>query len=150
MSTLASALRSLAREEYEDGRDGLMELVAAEPDNATAWAYLSGAHLAFAQIDAAQAASARAIELDPDGFAPRMKAGELELRLGDLDAAEASFVAALRAVEPGTPDAAAARRALVIVRNRLRGSIAHGATLPKLRAPFGWLRRRRQSVEVTR
>ena len=150
MSTLSSALRLLAREEYAEGRDALEALVAAEPANATAWAYLSGAHLALADFDAARAASERAVELDPDGFAPRMKAGELALRLGDLVAAEAEFVAALRAVEPGTPGSVAARRALVIVRNRLRGSIAHGASLPKLRAPFAWLRGRRAPVDVTR
>ena len=150
MSALAVALRSLAREELAYGRAQLLELVAVEPGNAHAWAYLSGVHLAFADVDAAQAASARSIELDPDGFAPRIKAGELELRLGYLDAAEGSFLAALRAVEPGTPEAAAARRALVIVRTRLRGSIAHGATLPRPRALFDRLRRRRQTVEVTR
>lgn len=150
MSTLSAALRSLAREELAEGRAQLLELVAADPGDAAAWAYLSGAHLAFADVSDAQAASARSIELDPDGFVPRIKAGELELRLGDLDAAEASFLAALRAVEPGTPEAAAARRALVIVRTRLRGSIAHGATLPRLRAPLDWLRRRRQTVGVTR
>jgi tetratricopeptide (TPR) repeat protein len=148
MSDLLAALRFLAREEYVEGRDALLALVAARPDDATAWAYLSGAHLALAQADAAQVASARALELDPGGFAPLLKAGELSLRLGDLHAAEARFVAALRSVEPASSEAAAARRALVVVRTRLRGSVAHRASFPALRTLAG--RVRRPSPQVSR
>jgi tetratricopeptide (TPR) repeat protein len=158
VDSLAAALRALAREEWADGRDGLCAVVAQRPDDARGWAFLSGAHLALAEVHEAQAASARALELDPDGFLPRLKAGELAFRLGDLRAAEAQFLVALRAVEPGTREAAAARRALAIVRTRLRSSITHGASLPRvgfrpgslLRPPFAWLRRRRQPLEEAR
>ena len=150
MSTLAAALRALAREEYEEGRTGLLDVVAAQPHNADAWAYLSSAHLALMDAAAAQAAVARALELDPDGFVPQLKAGELALRLGDLQTAETGFLGALRATEPGTPGAAAARRALVIVRSRLRQSVAHEASLPRWRSPFGWRRRGRGAQEPIR
>jgi tetratricopeptide (TPR) repeat protein len=156
MTDLSSALRSLAREEWSDGRDGLLALVAAEPENADAWAYLSGAHLALADVEAAQVACRRALDLAPDAFAPLMKAGELSFRLGDLQAAEERFVAAMRAVEPGTPEAAAAKHALIVVRARLRGSIAHGARLPAwriprvIRLPLRRLRGWRQPLEGTR
>lgn len=148
MSALASPLRALAREEWLEGRDGLLRVVADEPDNADAWAYLSGAHLALAEVEPAQQASERALELDPDGFAPLLKAGELALRLGDLRLAETQFVAALRAVEPGTPQAAAARRLLVLVRTRLDRSIRHGAILPRLRWRAGWPRRGQRMEEA--
>jgi tetratricopeptide (TPR) repeat protein len=154
--TLSSALRSLAREEWSEGRDGLLALVASEPDNADAWAYLAGAHLALADVDGAQAASARALDLAPDSFAPQMKAGELSFRLGDLHTAEDRFLAAMRTVEPGTPEAAAAKHALVVVRGRLRGAISHGARLPSwriprpIRSPLRWLKDRRQPLEGTR
>lgn len=154
MSTLASPLRALAREEWVEGRDGLLAVVAGEPDNADAWAYLSGAHLALAEVEPARHASERALELDPDGFAPRLKAGELALRLGDLRLAEAQFLAALRAVEPGTSEAAAARRLLALVRTRLERSIRHGAQLPRwpglarLRRRAGWPRRSRRMEEA--
>ena len=147
---LALALRSLAHEEFEAGRASLLAIVAAEPDNADAWAYLSGVHLAFADAVAAQDASERALAADPDGFAPRLKAGELALRLGDLDTAERWFLAALRSVEPGTPGALAAKRALVITRTKSRASIRHGASLPRMRSPLGWWHRRRAHVEVAR
>jgi tetratricopeptide (TPR) repeat protein len=156
MTALSAALRSLAREEWSDGRNGLLALVASEPDNADAWAYLSGAHLALADVDGAQAASARALELAPDAFAPLMKAGELSFRLGDLQTAEDRFLAAMRAVEPGTAEADAAKHALVVVRARLRGSIAHGARLPTLempsvvRSPLRWLKGWRHPLEGTR
>jgi tetratricopeptide (TPR) repeat protein len=156
MTDLTSALRSLAREEWVEGREGLLAIVAAEPGHADAWAYLSGAHLALADVDGAQAASGRALALAPDAFAPQMKAGELSFRLGDLQMAEARFLAALRATEPGTPEAAAAKKALVVVRTRLRGSISHGARFPSLRiprpirSPFRRLRTRRQPLEGTR
>jgi len=147
MTPLAAALRMLAREEYEQGRGALRRLVGRSPDDAVAWAYLSGAELAMADVDAARAALQHALALDPDGFAPRLKAGELALRLGDLQTAETQFVAALRAVEPGTAQAEAARRALVMVRTRLRGAIAHGATLPRIGSPIAWVRRRWNALE---
>ena len=41
-----------------------------------------------------------------------MKVGEIRLRLGDLDRAEAHLLAALRAVEPGTRESIVAADAL--------------------------------------
>jgi tetratricopeptide (TPR) repeat protein len=150
MTPLAIALRLLAREEYPEGREALRRLVEQSPRDAVAWAYLSGAELALADVEAARRASDRALALDPDGFAPHLKAGELAFRLGDLRLAETRFLAALRAVEPGTPEAAAARRALVAVRSRLRGSIAHGARLPRMRLSLGWFRRHSDTPEGAR
>ena len=138
---LAAALRALAHEEMDLGRRRLEALTTADPDDAEAWAYLSGVRLAAADIEGATAASECALALDPAGFAPCLKAGELALRLGNLDAAEGWFLAALRAVEPGTPAALAAKRALVITRTRRRSSIAHGAMLPRLRLALPWRRR---------
>jgi tetratricopeptide (TPR) repeat protein len=144
---LADALRALAHEELELGRARLEAIVDADPDDADAWAYLSGVLLAAAEAERATAASERALALDPDGFAPRMKAGELALRLGHLEEAESWFVAALRAVNPGTPAALAAKRALVVTRSRRRTAISHGARLPRLRLPFAWPRRRGITAE---
>jgi tetratricopeptide (TPR) repeat protein len=137
---LAAALRALAQEDLALGRAQLEALLEANPADADAWAYLSGVRLADANAEGAAAASERALALDPDGFAPRIKAGELALRLGDLETAERWFVAALRAVDPGTSGALAAKRALVIVRTKRRGAIAHGASLPKLRLALPWRR----------
>ena len=147
---LAAALRALAQEEMETGRARLEAIIAAEPGNADAWAYLSGVRLADADAGGATLASERALALEPGGFAPRLKAGELALRLGDLETAERWFVAALRAVDPGTPAALAAKRALVITRTKRRSSIAHGAMLPRLRLTLPWRRREAITSEVAR
>jgi tetratricopeptide (TPR) repeat protein len=150
VSTLAEALRLLSREEVVEGRAALLAVVEADPGNADAWAYLSGAHLGLGEVEAAQDASARALDLGPDRFAPLLKAGELSFRLGDLVAAEAWFLAALRSVEPGSREAAAAKDDLVIVRRRLRSSITHGAVLPRIRLPFARFRLREKLLEGTR
>ncbi len=147
---LAAALRSLAHEEVDLGRERLEAIVTANPADADAWAYLSGALLAAADADGAAEASERALALDPGGFAPRMKAGELALRLGNLEGAERWFVAALRAVDPGTREALAVKRALVITRTKRRSSIGHGALLPQLRLPWAWRRRDGISTEGAR
>ncbi len=146
---LAAALRALAQEELEIGRDRLETIVAADPADADAWAYLSGVRMAAADADGAAEASERALALDPAGFAPRMKAGELALRLGNLVDAERWFVAALRAVDPGTPPALAAKQALVITRTRRRSSIGHGASLPRLRLGTRLPLARRRGVGIT-
>jgi tetratricopeptide (TPR) repeat protein len=147
---LAAALRSLAHEEVDLGRERLEAIVAANPADADAWAYLSGVHMAVADADGATEASERALALDPGGFAPRMKAGELALRLGNLEDAERWFVAALRAVDPGTPAALAAKQALVITRTKRRSSIGHAALLPRLRLPLLWRRRNPITTEGAR
>jgi tetratricopeptide (TPR) repeat protein len=147
---LAAALRALSQEEIELGRELLEAIVAATPGDADAWAYLSGVLLASAEIEGATAASEQALVLAPDGFAPRIKAGELALRLGNLEGAEQWFVAALRAVEPGTPAALAAKRALVITRTKRRSAIGHDALLPRLRLSLPWRRRTDITTEGAR
>jgi predicted Zn-dependent protease len=147
---LAAALRALAQEEFALGRERLEALVADDPGNADAWAYLSGVRLAAADADGATDASERALALDPEGFAPRMKAGELAIRLGNLEGAEQWFVAALRAVEPGSQAALAAKRALVITRTKRRSAIGHSALLPRLRVALPWRKRAEVTTEAAR
>jgi hypothetical protein len=134
MTEIRDAIRALAHEEFAHGRDLLVEIVAEQPTWADAWALLSGAHLALAEVEPATAASERALALAPDDFLPRMKAGELALRLGHLDVAERQFLAAVRATEPDTADAAAARAALAVARRATRAGIVHRATLPRVGA----------------
>lgn len=133
MTALRAAGRALAHEDFTRGRDLLLAAVDGHPDWADAWALLSGAQLALADVDAACYASERALALAPDAFLPRMKAGELALRLGDIETAEVQFLAAVRATEPDTPDALAARKALVIARLGTRSGIAHRASLPNVK-----------------
>ena len=147
---LAAALRALAQEEFELGRERLEAIVASDPGDAEAWAYLSGVLLAIADAEGATAAAERALELDPEGFAPRIKAGELALRLGDLASAETWFVAALKAVDPGTSAALAAKRALVITRTKRQRAIGHAAVLPRLRLALPWRRRSEIATEGAR
>jgi tetratricopeptide (TPR) repeat protein len=128
--SMRAALRSLAHEEFEAGRTHLVALVDDAPDWAEAWALLGGANLALSDIEAATDASERALALAPERFLPCLKAGELSMRLGDLERAEALFLAALRDTEPDSADAAAAKRALVLVRTAQPAGIAHRARLP--------------------
>ncbi len=127
---MRAALRSLAHEEFAQGRAGLLRIVGEAPEWADAWALLGGAHLAMADVPASTAASERAMALAPDRFLPQMKAGELALRLGHVARAEDLFLAALRSTEPDTSDAVAAKRALAIARAANRAGIAHRASLP--------------------
>jgi tetratricopeptide (TPR) repeat protein len=132
-AALAAGLNALRREEFADA---IAHLEAAEREasaDPAAPAYLSGAFLALGRPDEAAAAVERALALEPDGFAPRLKAGELALRLGDLGRAEADFLAAVRSAAPGSPELAVARQWLAISRQRLRRSISRGALLPDLR-----------------
>jgi hypothetical protein len=78
----------------------------------------------------ARSASSRALELAPGAFLPNMKAGELAMRLGDLETAEGHLLAAVRATDPASADAAAAARALLIARRGTRSGISHRASLP--------------------
>jgi hypothetical protein len=72
------------------------------------------------------------VALDPDGFAPQLKAGELAFRLGNLSSAEHEFLAALRVTVPGAPEMTGARRWLAITRERSRRSVDRRALLPRL------------------
>ncbi len=133
---LRAGLRALSREEMSEARDLLGRSVEADPTNPDAHAYLSSALLALADVWGAQRAVDLAMALGPDRFAPRQKAGELALRLGDPERAAEHFLAAMRAAEPGSPSAVAARDALALARRHVRRSIPHRAVLPTW--PFRW------------
>ena len=129
---LASALGHLRHEELELGVATLRELVAAEPDHADAWAYLSGALVALGRADEAREASARALELGPDLYAPHLKAAELAMRLGDPETGERHALAALRLTVSGSGAERAARGLLVMARTARRRGIERRAVLPSL------------------
>ena len=128
---MKAVIRALAHEEWTAGRGLLADELLTNPAWADGWALLSGVHLALAEVDAAQSASTRALELAPDRFLPNMKAGELAMRLGDIEAAEVHLLAAVRATDPDTADAVAASRALLIARRGTRSGISHRASLPR-------------------
>ena len=140
----AAGLDALRHEDFDRAVERLERAEALGKAEGNVPAYLSGAYLAMGRPIDAQAAVDRALALDPDGFAPRLKAAELAFRLGDLSRAESEFVAALRATEPGSPEMAAARRWLVITRERRRRSVDRRALLPRLPASIR-LRFARQS-----
>ena len=100
--SLREGLIALAHEEIDFARTALERAASLDPELADTHAYLSSALLASADFDGARDAVERALALDPGGFAPLIKAGELEMRLGDPLAAEAHFLGALRAAEPGS------------------------------------------------
>lgn len=133
LAALRNGLRALAREEVGAALEHLQAAVAQAPDLPEAHAYLSSALIARGEVAGAQGAVETALRLAPDGFAPNLKAGELSLRLGDPDRAATHFLVALRAAEPGTRDAAAAKVLLAESRRRVRDSIPHHAVLPAWR-----------------
>lgn len=143
MSDLAAGLEALRHEEYEQAIAFLETAAAADPQDARPPTYLSGAYLAVARPAEAEAAVVRALALDPDGFGPHLKAGELAMRFGDIQHAESEFLVALRAAPGGSPELDVARRWLAIARDRLRQSISRKALLPSLPGP---LRRWRQAL----
>jgi tetratricopeptide (TPR) repeat protein len=124
---------------------------AAEPLAVDALAYLSSVRWSLGDIEGARDASDRALELGPERFAPNQKAGEMALRLGDLERAADLFLAAVRASEPGTADSKAAEISLREARRRVSHSIRHEAKAPRM---SGWLARmvagRRHDREATR
>ena len=136
MSDLAAGLEALRHEQYEQAITFLEAAAAAEPDDARPPTYLSGAYLAVARPAEAEAAVERALALDPTGFGPHLKAGELAMRFGDILGAEQEFLVALRAASGGSPELEVARRWLAISRERLRRSISRKALLPCLPGPL--------------
>jgi tetratricopeptide (TPR) repeat protein len=133
-------LRALAHEHVELAVERLGLAADGAPDDATVHAFLATALFAAARPDAAEAAIDRALALAPAAYWPNLKAGELRLRLGDASAAADHFLAALRAVEPGSADATAAQLALVRARREVAQAISHRAVLPR----FRWLAERRR------
>jgi tetratricopeptide (TPR) repeat protein len=131
-------LRLLTHERVGPAIEAFERAVADDPDDATAYAFLAAARFAGSEPDAAEVAIARSLELDPEGYWPNLKAGELRLRLGADDDAKAHFLRALRAVEPGTRESEAAARALARTRTSVARSISHRAVLPSwLARSFG-------------
>lgn len=128
-------LRALAHERVDLAVDRLGAAAASAPNDATVHAFLATALFAAARPDDSSAAIDRALALAPDAYWPNLKAGELRLRLGDAGAAAEHFLAALRAVEPGTADATAAQAALARARREAARAISHRAILPR----FRWL-----------
>ena len=113
--------------------------MALLPDDADVHAFHAAALYAAADPQGAMLASARSLELSPDGFWPNLKTAELSERLGDLAGAEERALRALRAVEPGTAESIAAAHALARIRTARAASIPHRAFLP---GRPRWTRRR--------
>jgi tetratricopeptide (TPR) repeat protein len=130
------ALVALAREQVDEAEPLLREIVAAAPEDADALAYLATAWVVQGRVEAAREAMALALTLGPDRFAPNLKGGELDLRLGDLDAAAIHFKQAMQVAVHGSRDAAAARTLLGETRRRASRSIARKASFPRWRRPL--------------
>jgi tetratricopeptide (TPR) repeat protein len=147
-------LRAMSHERLDDARTCLEAVAtepaldAGEPLAVDALAYLSAVTWSLGDALEAIAQSDRALELGPDRFAPNQKAGETALRLGLLDRAESRFLAALRASEPGTPDARAAEACLRTARKRTAAGIKHGTRGPGLSALAARLLRIRRRQET--
>ena len=132
LETMGEGLRAMTHERTDDAKRLLSSiateeaLAAGDPIAIDALAYLSS--VVWTQKDPVTAIEMveRSLELGPVRFAPNQKGGEIAWRLGLLDKAEARFLAALRASDPGTGDAKAAERCLREVRKRQVRGIRHG------------------------
>jgi Flp pilus assembly protein TadD len=138
VATINDGLRLLTHERIEPAIEAFRGAIKADPRDPRAHAFLAAACFAVGRSDEASQAIATSLELDPDGYWPNLKAGELRFRLGDLDAAHAYHLVALRAAEPGTRESEVAAAGLVRIRKAQTRSIAHRAVLP------AWLRRARR------
>jgi tetratricopeptide (TPR) repeat protein len=147
-TTFRTGLIALAREEIDVAEPLLREVVAAAPENADALAYLATAWVVQGRVEAAREAMDLALTLGPDQFGPNLKAGELDLRLGDLDAAELHFKQALRVAAHGSRDAAAARTLLGETRRRASRSIVRKASFPRWQRPAFLHRPLRGSLSI--
>lgn len=141
---LRAGLKAMTYERLDEARDHLEALAtpelleALDPLAIDALAYLSSVRWSLGHAEDAIDAAERALELGPTRFAANQKAGEMSVRLGNLDSAETRFLTALRACEPGTADAKAAELSLREVRRRTAKGIRHEAKGPRL---TGWLSR---------
>jgi len=138
-------LRALVHERIDVAVERLTVAGDGAPQDATIQAFLASALFAAALPDASAAAIGRALELGPADYWPNLKAAELRLRLGDPTAAVDHFLAALRAAEPGTPDATAAQVGLVRARREVARAISHRAVIPRFSRFVG---RRRPTTAV--
>ena len=130
-----TGLIALAREEIDDAEPVLAALAEELPEDADVQAFLAATWFAQGRIEEALETMSLALTLGPERFAPNIKAGELDLRLGDLDAAQLHFQQALRVAAHGSRDAAAARTLLGETRRRAGRSIARHASFPRWRRP---------------
>lgn len=134
--SLRAGLREMTHERLEEARTHLEAasspeyLAAGNVMAIDALAYLSSVLWQLGDIEGARNASERALELAPGRFAPNQKAGEVAVRLGNLEEAAERFLAALRASEPGTGDAKAAEASLRETRKRASKGIRHAASFP--------------------
>jgi thioredoxin-like negative regulator of GroEL len=128
---LRSALAPLSREQLDVAIPLLRQALALEPGSADAMCLLGTALVAAGDVHEGVALVETAAAAAPDAFLPRLKAGELAIRLGDVAAAESHLLAALRIAAPGSPDAAAARALLADARLRGRRAIPHHAVVPR-------------------
>ena len=130
-----AGLIALAREQIAEAEPLLRSLATELPDDPDVRAFLATAWFAQGRIEVALEGLDRALALGPERFVPNIKAGEMSLRLGDLDAAERQFRQALRAAQHGSPDAAAARGLLGETRRQASRSIVRRAVFPRWRRP---------------
>jgi tetratricopeptide (TPR) repeat protein len=130
-----AGLIALAREEIAEAEPLLRALATELPDDPDVLAFLATAWFAQGRIEEALEEMRLALALGPERFAPNIKAGELDLRLGDLDAADLHFKRALRAADHGSRDAAAARTLLGETRRQASRSIVRRAVFPRWQRP---------------
>ncbi len=130
-TSLGGVLASLWQEDLAAAEVQLRAVLDAHPEDASVHAYLGSVLLATGRPEDAILATDYALSLEPDGFAPQMKAAELWFRLGDPDRAADLFLGALRAARPGSHEAQAASRARSAARRAAAQSIRHGAVLPR-------------------
>ena len=141
---LRAGLKAMLHERLDEAKECLEALTtpealeAREPLALDALAYLSSVRWSLGNATAAIDTAEHALELGPERFAANQKAGEMSLRLGNMELAETRFLTALRACEPGTGDAKAAEACLHETRRRIASGIRHEAKGPRL---TGWLGR---------
>ncbi len=133
-------LVAIRHERYPEALALLQAASTAAPDWAVPVAYASSVLVALGRPVDAQDSIERALELSPDGFASNQKAGELCIRLGQLELAEDHFLAAVRAAANGSDDQRAAQKSLEYTREHLRKSITLGSRLPDLGRFRAWFR----------
>ena len=129
-TALRSGFVAMWQEDLPLAEAHLRAAIEFDPDNAAAHAYLGSVLFASGSIEAGMLASEYALQLDRTGFAPQMKAGEMVLRLGDLDRAADLFLGAMRAARPGSREAVAAKAARTTALRAAGRSIRHGAVVP--------------------
>ena len=154
LEMLREGLRAMTHERLEQAREYL-RAIATEEDLESgdlvaidSLAFLSSVTWGLGDPISAVEMAERALELAPDRFATNQKAGEMSMRLGHLDKAEARFLAALRASEPGTSDARSAEACLREARKRTARGIAHGTRGLGLGGFLRRLRRPRPSEQT--